>query len=139
MILDLQLSTGRRVWAPSLRIESTYSGLHCGYPTRLINDMTLERVPGYATRSLDEWPVHLIEPGRRIVDVPYARPDSPREDLPHCWIVAEFKSLSIDDESCGSLLYVVWFQDEPFPIPSEAALARLREVDWDSLAKDYDD
>jgi hypothetical protein len=37
-----------------------------------------------------------------------------------------------------SSLLIIWFQEEPFPVPDEAISAQLRALDWNRLAADYE-
>lgn len=140
-ILKLTLEAGREIWADSFHMQWTYAGLLLGYPHRTLNDRLLTRLPESATRIFCNLPVHVIEPSRRISpDTPYG-PDSPygpAEYLPPYWVAADFTSLAIDDAMDASGLILVWFQEKPFPIPSETALSQLRAVNWEVLSRDFE-
>src|SRR5436309_8306177 len=96
-ILELKLATERRIWASSLFMESTYSGLFWGEPYAEMNDRLIARLPKRATHILGPWPVQVIEPPRRAESVNHPTPWGPVEYLPTCWIAAEFTSLPLDD------------------------------------------
>lgn len=136
-ILELRLTSGREIWASKLYIESTYSGLLEGYPIARFNDRTIAGLPARAGVILGDAPVTLIEPVRRIESSVRSGPFGPPEYLPACWIAAEFTSTAIRDPTDASHLIVIWFQEHPFPVPSDAARRRLEALDWETVATDY--
>lgn len=55
-----------------------------------------------------------------------------------CWMAAEFTSLPLSDSMHASQLIVIWFQDQPFPVPSEAVLPQLQAIAWETFARDFE-
>jgi hypothetical protein len=53
-------------------------------------------------------------------------------------MAAEFTSLPLSDSMHASQLIVIWFQDQPFPVPSEAVLPQLQAIAWETFARDFE-
>lgn len=136
-LITLELSTGRMIRASSLCIEETYAGVLEGYPSSITNDSLLANLPIRATKTiLGPSSVHIIEPQRKAEVIPgFYRP---AEFLQPYWVAAYFRSSHMNRGNHASDLILIWFQDKPFPIPSEDALAKLREVNWEQLARDFE-
>ena len=92
-------------------------------------------------------PVYLIEPRRRVLGpqdlgtagashidklVSAGLIGGPLEYLPNRWFAAGF--CSSDMSTC---LTVIWFQEEPFPIPSDQARSQLEAIDWKRHAQEF--
>lgn len=138
-ILELTLKTGLRIWASALHMDTTYGGLLEGYPFAAFNDDLVARLPRRATELFGDWPVQLIAPSRSIREGTAPAPLGPPEYLPSLWIAAAFNSLPLRDLwSHGSQLIVVWFQEEPFPVPAEAVLQELQAIPWETVACDFE-
>ncbi|MFJ8653996.1 hypothetical protein ACIRNU_16800 [Streptomyces rochei] len=135
------LSSGRSVDLTELRLTPTYGGLLEGYPCRPVNDMRIKGLLHTAERMATTTPVHLVQPRREYPDQ-YAGAFGPVELLPRVACVGRFSSTALDPANDPVLhrsgLTLVWFQPTPrVPSACEAEPA-LREIDWTTLARDYE-
>ena len=137
-ILELSLETGRKIWASTIHMESTYAGLLEGYPNAAMNDRLIAGLARRAVELFGDWPVQVIEPSRTTRERTHPTPFGPAEYLPSYWVAAEFNSVPLSDTMHASQLIVVWFQEHPFPVPSEALLGRLKAMAWDNVARDFE-
>ena len=136
-ILNLTLNTGRAISANRLYVAATYAGLMEGLPDAAMNDDRIGWLPHTAASIFGDAPVLVVEPRRVKKEYPSLKPPRAGEFLPTYWIAAEFTS-SPCREGMASDLVLIWFQDEPFPIPSEAALKQLSGIEWESAARDFE-
>src|SRR5215831_15650214 len=97
-LIELTLSTGRRIWARSLYIEETYEGLLEGFPSSRINDGLLAVLPNQLTRTFGPSSVHVIEPTRTIELIRSAKADREAEFLPRYWLASDFTSTPMNRE-----------------------------------------
>lgn len=135
------LSCGRSVDLTELRLTPTYDAASESYPCRPVNDLRIRALLHTAARMSPTVPVHLIPPPREHPDQ-YAGAYGPVETLPRVACVGRFSSMplapSSDPLAHRSGLTVVWFQPTTrVPDPYDADPA-LRDVDWPSLARDYE-
>ena len=133
-LLDLTLLSGERIWANSLHCESTYAHVWAGLPDHDSNDRYLTHFRGRLERIFHgPFPVHVVEPVRHVPD-PDDRTElgTVVESLPKYWFAAECY-----EGGMRTCLAVVWFQDEPFPIPSDQARAQLEALDWAKYAEEF--
>ena len=133
----VELIDARRIWARSIHLSETYETMLIGEPFPALNEELLASSPIHHPGWRDDRPRHLIDPVRTRIEDPEPPRARPIEYLPPFRVEAQFESFPLAD-GYRSWLVVVWFQDEPFPIPSEAVLPKLREISWDSLARDFD-
>ena len=136
-ILKLTLNTGRGIWASTVYIEDTYACVLEGYPMSRLNDRLIANLLKRASAVFGDWPLHLIEPTRTTKEAPFPPPLPPAEHLPSCWIAASFNSSPLSDDMDGSMLILAWFQEQPFPVPTEAVLQQLKAVAWERFARDF--
>src|SRR5215831_9596267 len=108
-------------------VARTYEGFDFRTPSELCNEMMLKVVSQAADRYFGKWPLHIIQPVRQAAEV----------DYPPVRITARFASSPIRQDMHLSSLVSIWFQEEPMPVPDNAARLRLQLIDWDSLALDY--
>jgi hypothetical protein len=135
------LSSGRSVDLTELRLSSTYGGMIEGYPCKPVNDMAIKGLLSTAERTFPTTPVHLVPPPREYPDQ-YAGAFGPVEVLPSVACVGTFHSTALDPNHDPvlhrSALTVIWFQSTTW-VPSKCdAVAALRDVDWEGLARDYE-
>ena len=144
---NLALASGRDVILDRLHQQMTYSGLLEGVPNSRSNDWHIEAALKDAqTLCVDGARPHLVSPVRRdFLRVPgdMASGGSPRhvpEWLPLVTCVARFRDSTParDPSKHGSALTVVWFQDEFAPPILEPVLSSLVNLDWNSLAHDFE-
>ncbi|MEU4986555.1 hypothetical protein [Streptomyces sp. NPDC021969] len=135
------LSCGRSVELTELRLTPTYGDMPPGYPCRPVNDSRIRALLHTAAGMSPTVPVHLIPPPREYPDQ-YAGALGPVETLPRVACVGRFSSMPLapakDPVAHRSGLTVIWFQPTtriPDPYDTDPA---LREVDWTSLAQDYE-
>ena len=132
-LFDLVLSSGERIWAASLHCQETYIHVYEGLPSHDSNDGYLSHFRERVTRIFHgPFPVHVVEP-IRLPD-PLRRPaiGGPAEFLPKYWFAAECY-----EGGMNTCLAIVWFQEKPFPIPSEDARAELEAIDWTKYAEEF--
>ena len=132
-LLDLTLLSGERIWATSLHCEATYAHAYIGLPDHESNNRYLAHFRARVERIFHgPFPVHVVEPERHVPD-PADRTEEGGvvEELPKYWFAAECY-----EGGMRNCLALVWFQDEPFPIPSDRARAQLEAIDWATYAKE---
>ena len=81
--------------------------------------------------------MRVIEPLRITKEHSHSEQLGFPEFLPPYWIATEFISSPCSGGHASGLV-VIWFQAEPFPIPSKAALKQLRGITWESVARDFE-
>ena len=132
-LLELKLRSGERIWATSLHCAGTYAHVYEGLPHHESNDRYLSHFRERVHRIFHgPFPVHVVEPPRRSDPEERSAFGEMAEYLPNYWFAAECYKGGM--ESC---LVLVWFQDEPFPIPSETARAALEAIEWDKYAEEF--
>ncbi|MFJ8189755.1 hypothetical protein ACIQ8D_08255 [Streptomyces sp. NPDC096094] len=135
------LSSGRSIDLTELRLTSTYGGLLEGYPCRPVNDLRIKALQRTAERMSPTTPVHLVPPHREYPHQ-YAGSSGPVELLPRVACVGLFSSAVLDPANDPALhrsgLTVIWFQPTPHVPGSCDTEAALRDVDWATLARDYE-
>lgn len=133
------LTSGRSVDLAELRLTSTYPETPEGYPCRPVNDMVIKGLLRTAAHTCPITPIHLVPPPREYPPQ-YPGALGPVEVLPSVACVGMFRSTPLDPTH-DQLLYrstltVIWFQPTPH-LPSECDTeAPLRQLDWESLARD---
>lgn len=115
----------------------TYLGLMLGIPGKNENDRYIAAAGEKAGELFTGWPVKVIQPHRiKLEDEKYSEHRKDPERLPWVVCIADLsrtKPVKDGDLSCGVL---VWWQDEPaFPIDPDIA-AIIKNIRWDSFAKD---
>lgn len=135
------LPSGRIVELADLRLTSTYGDLLDGYPCRPVNDLRIEALLRAAERMSLTTPVHLVPPPREYPDQ-YAGAFGPVEVLPRVACVGLFSSAALepahDPVLYRSGLTVLWFQPAPHVPSADDTDPVLRDVDWASMARDYE-
>ncbi|MFF0588735.1 MULTISPECIES: hypothetical protein [unclassified Streptomyces] len=135
------LADGRNVDLTELRLTPTYGGPE-SYPCRPVNDLRIRELLHTAARMSPTVPVHLIPPPREYPDQ-YAGAFGPVETLPRVACVGRFSSTPLaparDPLAHRSGLTVIWFQPTTrVPDPYDTDPSALRDVDWTTLARDYE-
>jgi len=133
-LLDLTLLSGETIWATSLHCEETYAHVYEGQPYHESNDRYLAHFRERVKRILNgPYPVHVVEPIRHVPDPNDRTPfGTVPEYLPKYWFAA-----ACYEGGMATCLAVVWFQSEPFPIPSVDARAALEAIDWAKHAEEF--
>jgi hypothetical protein len=143
----LTLASGREVSVERLHQSQTYRGLLEGVPNSSYCDRNLEWTLKDARKlCLEGDAPTLITPARRdFLRVPgdtskLGFPHAAPEYLPQVTCVAQLYSIrpARDRSKDGSLLTVVWYQDQFAPPIQEPALSSILHLDWDRLASDFE-
>ncbi len=144
----LELASGRVVVLDRIVQYRTYDGLLLGLPHAALNRRRVDDARQEAERLLDRGPVLVLTPVERPIAVPAPADEAQRRllaarppcDIPHvtCITVWDSNEPVRGGSGSGSWLKVVHFQDQLAPPFDPATLARLRAVDWDALAADYE-
>lgn len=150
---SLRLHSGREITLDKLTQSRVYAGLLEGTPSKRSNDQSIrwlldqiERDPNALGKP------YLLEPERRdyfrepgdmqsTIDRQSNRPEELRhipEWLPQIACVGDFHSTqpARDQTNDASSLIIVWYQDD-FGLDSQV-FDRLRAVDWDRYASDWE-
>jgi hypothetical protein len=132
-LFDLKLQSGERIWAASLHCQQTYAHLYEGQPDHESNDGYLSHFRERVKRIFHgPYPVHIVDPVRLPDPLGRSPFGSVIEYLPKYWFAAECYGGGM--QTC---LAIVWFQAEPFPIPSDEARAELEAIDWAKWAEEF--
>ncbi|MEU6550737.1 hypothetical protein ABZ915_10685 [Streptomyces sp. NPDC046915] len=133
------LTSGRSIDLTALRLSSTYGEFLEGYPFNRFNEMKIKGLLSSTHRHFPATPVHLVPPLRDYPDEEPG-PFGPMELLPPVTCVGNFRSTPLAPEAepylYHSNLTVIWFQKTPEVPQGSEAVAGLRGVDWDALARD---
>jgi hypothetical protein len=130
--VSFQLKTGRKVSVESAHIQETYGGLLEGYPTEELNLETLENAKSMMRGCWGPRPTHII-PATLLLE-------HGAEFLPPWLCMVWLTSLTpIDKDSMGSELVVIWFVPDACSVPLLQLISTaVMELDWESLASDFD-
>lgn len=134
--MHVKLHSGRAIYLRELHQVSVYEGVLEGYPTRDGNTRLVASLVSRLTERFDMHPL-VVEPDEHLLD----RPQTPRgiaAKIPHVGSAGRFESLhpARDASTHASTLLVLWFQDE-FGLPDARSLEKLRGLDWDAHALDF--
>ncbi len=137
----ITLATGREVTLDALYQRETYAGLLEGYPTQALNDEVIDQDVESAGRRMNvSHPAVLIQPAARVWRPPTeAELESAGHPiLPAIVTYAVFESTATArDEGCASAALCVWYQEQ-WGLPSPEIVERIKRLEWDSLAVDFD-
>jgi uncharacterized protein (TIGR02996 family) len=135
------LRTGRELRLLNLRQHGVYAGLLEGLPTHEMNQRHIAHLVNEEQTRGGQAP-YLIEPPERPIeykrDGPY--PFGTPARIPGIACIGWFDSLrpARDANRDGSGLSIIWFQDDyAFPI-DPGVYERIRAIDWDKHAHDFD-
>ena len=121
-----------------------YEGLLEGLPTRERNQRYVRRTVQTVGQESDRVPVTLLDPVAKPIETKDPYPFGEPESIPGVLCVGRFRSnqctSASDDPYEGySQLVVIWFQDE-FGLPISADVQeQFRQMDWETLAKNFTD
>jgi len=137
MSIEVQLASGRTIVLKELRQVLVYEGVIEGVPTTRDNEHLVATLLAEVSRQF-KVPVQLVAPSERVLDRPATRRGQPAL-IPKVASTGRFESSTpVRDSSMhGSHLVLLWFQDE-FGLPEPAALERLRTIEWDAAAADFE-
>jgi len=124
----------------SLHQWQTYAGLLEGLPTDRMNENILKRVSESAKKYTHIDTLHIIEPTQMPIAYEGKYPFGTPMQLPGYVCVAELSKFGAarDKNRDGSMLALVWFQEEyAFPIKAEI-LKKMEQLNWNELAEDFD-
>lgn len=133
-LIDLQISSGRRIMAVQLHVGFTY-----GTYTKIfsagdrISEINLELLwSEYPAKVLWEREFPSVLLGRHHYQV------TQRTSLPVYKVTALFESAPLDEKAGRhSSLVVSWFQDTAKPLLNRENRKLLTELDWEGLARDF--
>jgi hypothetical protein len=144
----ITLHSGRSIILEELLQKQTYAGLLEGIPFASFNDQRMKwALETGRTKCINESEPLLIAPDRRDYlrepgDMEHFRSykGGRPEWLPMVQCIGGFKSISPahNYNMDGSHLVVVWFQNEFAPPISNGALEKMKSIDWESSATDYE-
>jgi hypothetical protein len=137
MSSNIQLTSGRTVQLKELHQESVYEGGLEGVPTQADNARLVANLLVRVAKQFS-MPVELVPPAESLLDRPANRRGQPAV-IPSVACAGRFVSSepARDSSMHGSHLVVVWFQDD-FGLHDHASLDRIKTVDWDAKASDFD-
>ena len=144
----ITLDSGRTIILEELHQKQTYAGLKEGLPYTSLNDRHVDWALETAQKiCINESEPLLITPDRRNYlrepgDMEHFRSYSGGrpEWLPLVRCIAGFKSI-FPARNCnmdGSYLVLVWFQNEFAPPINNAALQKIKSINWESSAVDFE-
>jgi len=142
-LLSLDLVTRRNIRAKHFHVAMTYSGLLAGWPVAEFLQGDLDVLPQRYRAIFGEFPVHVLSPNIERIETksPMSMPGTMQlAFLPKVEIAAFFFSYPPvkNQEMHFSGLIVVWHQDSWEQIPTEESKRKLAEINWDSLARDFE-
>lgn len=139
---EIRLHNGRQIYLKELEQRLTYEGLLEGLPTRQMNARQLQAQTTPTNCFRVAFTPHLIEPEQEPLewtrDRPY--PFGDPAALPPVWCRGRFESFETarDPSQERSGLIIVWFQHE-WALPVDAqVLERVKALNWNGIASDYE-
>jgi uncharacterized protein (TIGR02996 family) len=136
---EFTLRSGRSIRLRELRQWDVYEGLLEGLPTTEMNSRTIEGVLTDLRQEHGCEP-YLIRPQERPLKHPRRYRFGTPATLPEVVCVGRFDSFqpARDASRQGSMLPVIWFQDE-FALPIDPVVReQIRAIDWEQHATDFD-
>ena len=139
--MKIVLDSGREIFLDSICQSHTYGGLLCGYPDKDMNERIMKYVMETALEKMNPEVTYLVPPPLIEVEM-----DDVKEyykdaiHIPYITCYAQFESSVIDkdDDSNGSWLTIVWYQDD-FALPiDESVLEHIKTINWDDVAEGYE-
>lgn len=133
--IEIELSTGRKIRLAALDQSLVYEGLLEGLPTKEGNQRHLS----YLMSRWPEYETVLIPPVEEVLDwdEPRPYPFGTPASLPSVACAGRFRSAPIGEDSplYYSELVIVWLQ-KSFALPVDPTEeAKIRELDWDAIAR----
>lgn len=147
--MEIPLNTGRRIYLQHLNQSPTYEGLLLGLPSRELNEALVNEFQQKALETLRVGYAHVITPTVLEVDCTPERRQSYLERgkhverIPAIGCTALFHSSGVrrkddPDIAIGSVLAVVWFQDD-FALPIDPrVVTQIKKIRWSHLAETWD-
>ena len=129
-LITLRLETGREISSKRCLFAATYGNLLVGRPGPRADRNHLELLPHNLRSVFGNWPVHIIEPERRV--------SSGVEHLPVVEIAALFTSMPMGSSIDWTGMVLVWHEDSMHPPVSEGNKRKIAAVDWDALAEPFE-
>ena len=135
-LLELALNNGRMVRSNQVHIGLTYGDyLDNAWQPDVIREANQQvvRQRNHPAELLwpDDLPSILLDMNRYMV--------SQEARLPLYKFIARFESGPLQGRhDMTSTLVVIWFQDDPHPLLSRDNDRLIRELDWESLAEEYE-
>jgi hypothetical protein len=134
-MLEVTLNSGRKVRLEQVYIAETYEGLMIKNPDKpwtRINQIHFTNDPVRTNKLWFNAPVTTLGSDHYRAHL--------EQQLPRLRFIARLASSTPakDTKRMVSELVAVWFQDELHPILSPENLERLKAVNWDNLAQDFD-
>jgi hypothetical protein len=132
-LYEIDLASGRLIGLRRFYQARTYSAALDGTPGKKLNSHLISILQAAVQRIFGNGPVHCIEP--MIVK------DADGNDcLPQIVCMGAFHCVNPTTGSPAhySQLHMIWFQERMAPHISADNLDKIKKVDWDHLARDYD-
>ena len=133
----VQLVSGRTIVLKELNQQSVYEGILEGVPTSADNAGLVANLVARVAKQFGI-PVELVPPTERVLDRPATRRGQPAV-IPEIACIGRFMSFepARDSTMHASHLVILWFQ-EHFGLAEQSHLDRLKTVDWDANAADFE-
>ncbi len=129
--MNITLNNNIDIKISSLYQKHTYAGQFCGN-LKTINDDIINSIEFYTPDFLSKIPLYLISIDKYKEKL--------EEKLPSimCYakLIADINIRDIDAN--GSMLLVVWFQDDFFKPLSDEILDEIQKIPWQLKAMDYE-
>ena len=146
--LNIKLNTGREIRLDELSQHYTYAGLIEGKPDRKMNQRIIKSSVELAKSKLaytgEPFLIPPKETGIELNDMEIGGPrdlyDKERMKIPAIVCLSGWNCYepARDSEKMCSFLKIVWFQEE-FAMPIYAAIIeKIKAIDWEKHAIDYD-
>lgn len=139
--MKLNLQDGRLIEMQYFEQHLTYAGVICGRFSAADHD---QRIARFVWKARERMPwlgvIHVIPPERRPLPFQADSGTPVAEMLPGVASLAQFSSNTparVSSEQYSTAAFV-WFQDG-FGLPDDRAIVALRNVDWNSIARDCTD
>lgn len=126
--MRITLKSGRAVSLSELHQSGTYAGLLAGKPDARINQDVIEDLLGQASRyNVAGAEPQLLAPAQMETRLPSVA----------CIAVLQSGELQRPGSEPYSSAVVVWFQDDFGPPIAAPVLEQIKELDWESIARDW--
>ena len=136
--ITVLLSSGIRIDADSVIIQSTYHSLLEGLPDDQSNSDHLARLPSHYQKLWSGVTIPVL-----VIPSEVERFERPRgwpwrvAMLPRVEIAAFFNSHTVKIPTYTGSLIIVWHQHEPAPLMAPEVRAKVELIDWPALAEEY--
>ena len=132
-----RVADGKSVSMEVVRISQTYAGMYLGHPDQELNERIMADARDTAAYLFPGWPVYMVPPTitTRQIEVGQTPRTHEYPRIPSFECIGKFVASQTNaDEYDGSLLIIVWYQDES---PLRTIDLRLDDLEWLRFAQDF--